>query len=78
MTGNFTGTTDEIIQWTACKWGIDEDVVRAQAAKETYWFQKNVGDFSADPTRCVPGHPIGADGQPGGEGINADIVSWKN
>ena len=21
---------------------------------------------------------LGADGQPGGEGINADIVSWKN
>ena len=28
VTGNFTGTTDEIIQWAACKWGIDEDVVR--------------------------------------------------
>ena len=23
-------------------------------------------------------HRLGADGQPGGEGINADIVSWKN
>jgi hypothetical protein len=65
VTGNFTGTTDEIIQWTACKWGIDEDVVRAQAAKETYWFQHNVGDFGTDPTRCVPGHPLGADGHPG-------------
>ena len=30
--GNFTGTTDQIIQWVACKWGIDENVVRAQAA----------------------------------------------
>jgi autotransporter family porin len=65
VTGNFTGTTDEIIQWAACKWGIDEDIVRAQAAKETYWFQRNVGDFSSDPSRCVPGHPIGFDGRPG-------------
>jgi hypothetical protein len=65
VTGDFTGTTDEIIQWVACKWGIDEDVVRAQAAKETYWFQHNLGDFGTDPTRCVPGHPIGADGRPG-------------
>jgi hypothetical protein len=65
VTGNFTGTTDEIIQWTACKWGIDEDVVRAQAAKETYWFQHNLGDYGTDASRCVPGHPIGADGRPG-------------
>jgi hypothetical protein len=36
VTGNFTGTTDEILQWTACKWGIDEDIVRAQAAKESW------------------------------------------
>jgi autotransporter family porin len=63
VTGAFTGTTDEIIQWVACKWGVDEDVVRAQAAKETYWFQKNLGDFGTDATRCVPGHPIGADGK---------------
>jgi hypothetical protein len=44
VTGNFTGTTDEILQWGACKWGIDEDIVRAQAAKESYWTQSNVGD----------------------------------
>ena len=37
VTGNFTGTTDEIIQWAACKWGIDEDIVRAQMAKESWW-----------------------------------------
>ena len=30
VTGNYTGTTDEIVRWAACKWGIDEDVVRAQ------------------------------------------------
>jgi hypothetical protein len=29
--GDDEGTTDEIIQWAACKWGIDTDVVRAQA-----------------------------------------------
>jgi hypothetical protein len=44
VTGDFTGTTDEILQWGACKWGIDEDIVRAQAAKESYWTQSNVGD----------------------------------
>jgi autotransporter family porin len=65
VTGNFTGTTDEIIQWVACKWGIDEDVVRAQTAIESWWIQTTGGDFTTDPARCVPGHPIGADGQAG-------------
>ena len=44
VTGNFTGTTDEIIQWAACKWGFDEDTLRAQAAKESYWSMLSVGD----------------------------------
>src|SRR5215470_2023630 len=44
VTGNFTGTTDEILQWGACKWGIDEDVVRAQAVQESYWQQSALGD----------------------------------
>jgi autotransporter family porin len=42
--GAFAGTTDEIIQWAACKWGIDEDVVRAQVIKESYWYQSVNGD----------------------------------
>jgi hypothetical protein len=42
--GNFTGTTDEIIQWAACKWGFDENTLRAQAAKESYWSMLSVGD----------------------------------
>jgi hypothetical protein len=42
--GNFTGTTDEIIQWAACKWGLDEDVLRAQAVVESNWYQSRVGD----------------------------------
>jgi hypothetical protein len=44
VTGNFTGTTDEIIQWVACKWGIDEDIVRAQAVQESSWIQSALGD----------------------------------
>jgi hypothetical protein len=44
VTGNFTGSTDEILQWAACKWGIDEDIVRAQIAKESYWTMDAVGD----------------------------------
>lgn len=42
--GNFVGTTDEILQWVACKWGIDEDIVRAQIARESWWQMTTVGD----------------------------------
>jgi len=44
ITGDFVGTTDEILQWVACKWGIDEDIVRADAVIESYWDQSTVGD----------------------------------
>jgi hypothetical protein len=48
--GNFTGTTDMILRWAACKWGIDEDVVRAQAWTESKWRQggPNPGDGGGD------------------------------
>ncbi len=42
--GDYSGTTDEIIQWAACKWGIDVDVARAQVVKESFWYQSANGD----------------------------------
>lgn len=44
VTGGFTGTTDEIIQWAAHKWGIPEDWLRAQFVQETWWNQSAMGD----------------------------------
>jgi autotransporter family porin len=35
--GDFSGTTDETMQWTAHKWGLDEDLVRAQMQAESTW-----------------------------------------
>jgi hypothetical protein len=55
ITGNFTGTTDEILQWVACKWGIDEDIVRAEAVVESHWHQSQLGDFTNDQNLCPPG-----------------------
>jgi autotransporter family porin len=52
--GNFVGTTDEILQWVACKWGIDEDVVRAQAARESWWHQSTKGDLTSNQNNCHP------------------------
>jgi hypothetical protein len=51
VTGNFVGRTDEILQWVACKWGIDEDVVRAQAAQESWWRQSQLGDCNGGNTQ---------------------------
>lgn len=65
VTGDFTGTTDEILQWVSCKWGIDTDIVRAQAAKESYWRMIHVGDWSPNPDVCAPGRGIGVDGRDG-------------
>jgi len=63
--GAFTGTTGQILRWVACKWGIDEDYVKAQAAIESWWQQNTKGDWGTDAAACPPGHGPGADGRPG-------------
>jgi len=55
MTGGFTGTTDEILQWVACKWGVPADVVRAEAVIESNWLQSTQGDQTNDQSVCPPG-----------------------
>jgi hypothetical protein len=44
VSGGFAGTTDEILQWGAHKWGIPEDVLRAVAVTESWWRQSGMGD----------------------------------
>jgi hypothetical protein len=39
VTGGYSGTTDDIIQWGAAKWGIPADWLRAEYVKESYWHQ---------------------------------------
>jgi hypothetical protein len=57
--GNYTGTTDMILRWAACKWGIDEDIVRAQAWTESKWTQGGAapgdggGDKKFTRSQCV-------------------------
>jgi autotransporter family porin len=63
--GDFTGTTSEILRWAACKWGISQDIVFAQAAVESWWNQTTLGDWDSDASACPPGHGLGADGKPG-------------
>jgi hypothetical protein len=52
VTGGFSGTTDEIIQWGAEKWGIPADWLRAEYVQESWWDQSQLGDLTtvANPT----------------------------
>lgn len=49
--GDFRGTTAEILRWGACKWGFDEEIVRAIAATESSWLQS----FRGDPVDSADG-----------------------
>jgi hypothetical protein len=44
VTGAFTGTTDEIIQWAAYKHRLDPNLLRAVAAVESWWHMSTNGD----------------------------------
>src|SRR5271166_3200660 len=44
VTGAYTGTTDEIIQWAAYKHGLDPNLLRAVAAVESWWHMSTNGD----------------------------------
>jgi hypothetical protein len=50
--GNFTGTTEQILRWGACKWGFDENLTRARAVVESWWYQRTKGDRNTNPVVC--------------------------
>jgi hypothetical protein len=55
VTGAFIGTTDELIQWAACKWGLSADMIRAQAAAESTWRQGAAGNLEPrSEGNCAP------------------------
>jgi hypothetical protein len=64
VNGDFTGSTEDILRWAACKWGIDQDIVFAQAAVESWWDQTQLGDWQSDARLCAPGHGLGVNGKP--------------
>ncbi len=51
--GDYTGSTDMIMRWAACKYGIDENVVRGQAWEESFWRQWTTGDKRTTRPQCV-------------------------
>lgn len=55
--GNFSGTTDQILVWAACKWGFPADSVRAQAVQESSWRQSLLGDCGVTTQSATHGCP---------------------
>jgi hypothetical protein len=54
--GNYYGSTDMILRWAACKWGIDENVVRAEAVLESHWHQTDKNDWRTVKADCERGN----------------------
>ena len=48
VNGRYKGTTDNIIEWAAYKWCLDQEVLRAVAVVESWWEMSVVGD-NGDP-----------------------------
>lgn len=55
--GTFSGTTDQILVWAACKWGFPADSVRAQAVQESSWRQSLLGDCGVTTQSVTHGCP---------------------
>jgi|SRR2546421_5645922 len=49
--------TDEVIQFFACKWGLDDNWMRAEALVESTWRQRFAGDWTTNFSWCAPGAP---------------------
>lgn len=50
-------STDDLIQWAAHKWGIPEDLMRAQIATESSWRQSQLGDRATVPPAWYDQYP---------------------
>lgn len=55
ITGHFEGSTDEILQWAAIKWGLPDNLLRTIAYMESDWHQSNYGDYVNDRAECPRG-----------------------
>ncbi len=53
ITGDFEGTTEQILRWGACKWGFDENITRARAVTESSWRMATAGDVTDDAEACA-------------------------
>src|SRR5258708_15800857 len=55
ITGDFTGTTIDILRWPAFKWAIAQAPRLAQPTLKGWWNQATSGPGTTAPTRSPPG-----------------------
>ncbi len=53
ISGDFAGTTEQVLLWGACKWGFDENITRARAVTESSWSMDTAGDVTDDAEACA-------------------------
>lgn len=77
VTGGFAGTTDEIIQWAAHKWGIPEDWMRAQFVQESWWNQRAMGDRRDGVNASLYPSQARIDGDSVYESMGLTQIKWR-
>jgi hypothetical protein len=48
---------EEVIQFFACKWGLDDNWMHAEALAESTWRQRSAGDWTTNFSWCARGAP---------------------
>jgi len=74
--GNYSGSTQDIIRWAACKWGVDEDWAYAETAQETGGWTNACAQMHGGST-CHEGGDCGNyDSDSGGETANLSFLGF--
>jgi hypothetical protein len=74
--GNYAGSTQDIIRWAACKWGVDEDWAYAETAEETGSWTNACAQLHGGST-CQEGGDCGnPDANSGGESPNLSFLGF--
>lgn len=74
--GHYAGSTDDIARITACKWGMDEDVLRAQMEQESAWHQ-DCADMHGGSGCNEDGDHNNSDGSCSGLPANLSGLGWQ-
>jgi hypothetical protein len=74
--GNYSGTTQDIIRWAACKWGVDEDWAYAETAEETGTWTNACAQMHGGSTCHETGDCGNYDTDSGGETANLNFLGF--
>jgi hypothetical protein len=73
--GNYAGSTQDIIRWSACKWGVDEDWAYAESSQEHGWVQA-CAQLHGGTTCNGGGDCNNPDSNSGGETANLSFMGF--